>query len=420
MVTRTSQPLSWRMRDAMTISENIQTDRPEAEGAYERLPVGQLLAFTVAGFLAIMTENMPAGLLPQIGAGLGVSEAMAGQTVTLYALGSVVAAIPVIVATRSWNRRPLFLLAIAGLLIFNTMTAVLAHYGMTLLARFIAGMSAGVVWGLVAGYARRLAPPHLQGRALAIVGVGQPIALSLGVPLGAWLGGLFDWRAVFWIMSAVALLLLAWVRFGVPDFPGQERHKRLPVRKVFLIPGIGSVLLVLFAWILAHNILYTYVAPFLVASGTGLRVELILLVFGIASVVGIWGTGVLVDRLLRSVTLISLAAFAIAAALLAIPHGSAALVLIAVAIWGLTFGGAPTLLQTALADSAGEHADVAQSILVTIFNLAVAGGGLLGGLVIDAVGAAWLPWTLLPLIVIALATAWQAKAHGFRARRRRY
>ncbi|MGQ3673991.1 MFS transporter [Xanthobacter sp. TB0139] len=404
----------------MTVSENIQTDRPEVEGAHERLPVGQLLAFTVAGFLAIMTENMPAGLLPQIGAGLGVSEAMAGQTVTLYALGSVVAAIPVIAATRSWNRRPLFLLAITGLLIFNTMTAVTAHYGMTLLARFIAGMSAGVVWGLVAGYARRLAPQHLQGRALAIVGVGQPIALSLGVPLGAWLGGLFDWRAVFWIMSAVALLLLAWVRFGVPDFPGQAQDQRLPVRKVFLIPGIGPVLLVLFAWILAHNILYTYVAPFLVASGTGLRVELILLVFGVASVIGIWGTGILVDRRLRGVTLISLAAFAVAAALLAIPHGSAALVLAGVAIWGLTFGGAPTLLQTALADSAGEHADVAQSILVTIFNLAVAGGGLIGGLVIDAVGPSWLPWTLLPLIIIALAMAWQAKAHGFRAGHRRY
>ncbi|QHH98524.1 MFS transporter [Acinetobacter dispersus] len=402
----------------MTVSKNIQTDRLTEEGTHERLPVGQLLAFTVAGFLAIMTENMPAGLLPQIGTGLGVSEAMAGQTVTLYALGSVVAAIPVIATTRSWNRRPLFLLAIAGLLIFNTMTAVSAHYGMTLLARFIAGMSAGVVWGLVAGYARRLAPPHLQGRALAIVGVGQPIALSLGVPLGAWLGGLFDWRAVFWIMSSVALLLLAWVRFGVPDFPGQTQHQRLPVRKVFLIPGIGPVLLVLFAWILAHNILYTYVAPFLVASGTELRVELILLVFGMASVIGIWGTGVLVDRRLRGITLISLAAFALAAALLAIPHGSAALVLVGVTIWGLTFGGAPTLLQTALADSAGEHADVAQSILVTIFNLAVAGGGLVGGLVIDTAGPAWLPWTLLPLIVIALATVWQAKAHGFRAGRR--
>ncbi|MFX9762095.1 MFS transporter, partial [Acinetobacter baumannii] len=81
--------------------------------------------------------------------------------------------------------------------------------------------------------------------------------------------------------SAIALLLLAWVRLAVPDFPGQARHQRLPVRRVFLIPGVRPVLLVLFAWILAHNILYTYVAPFLGATGTDLRLDLILLVFGV-------------------------------------------------------------------------------------------------------------------------------------------
>ncbi|MBA4751011.1 MAG: MFS transporter [Sphingopyxis sp.] len=402
----------------MTVCEKIAVGVQDSDSTPGRLPVGQLLAFSVAGFLAIMTENMPAGLLPQIGGGLGVSEALAGQTVTLYAFGSVVAAIPVIAVTRSWNRRPLFLLAIAGLLIFNTLTAISVHYGLTLAARFVAGMSAGVVWGLVAGYARRLAPPHLQGRALAIVGVGQPIALSLGVPLGSWLGGLFDWRVVFWIMSALAFLLLAWVRVGIPDFPGQERHQRLPVRQVFLIPGVRPILLVLFAWILAHNILYTYVAPFLGATKTDLRVDLILLVFGVSSVVGIWGTGILVDRRLRVATLISLVIFAAAAIVLAIPHHSAALVLAGVTAWGLTFGGAPTLLQTALADTAGEHADVAQSILVTIFNLAVAAGGLMGALVIENGAPNWLPLVILPLILISLILTWRSKAHGFRIGRR--
>ncbi|WP_092038832.1 MFS transporter [Methylobacterium pseudosasicola] len=398
----------------MTVSETLRPSTVGDEAGSGRLPVVQLLAFTVAGFLAIMTETLPAGLLPQIGAGLGVSEAVAGQTVTLYALGSVAAAIPVIAATRSWNRRPLFLLAILGLLIFNTVTAVSADFRLTLGARFIAGMAAGVVWGLVAGYARRLAPSHLQGRALAIVGVGQPIALSLGVPLGAWLGSLSDWRSVFWILSAVALFLLAWVRLGVPDFPGQARDRRVPVRDVVTIPGIRTVLLVLFAWILAHNSLYTYVAPFLGTTSTDLRVDLILLVFGGASVVGIWATGVLVDRHLRALTLLSLAAFSAAALLLALSHGSPVLVLVGVVIWGLTFGGAPTLLQTALADSAGEQADVAQSIFVTVFNLAVAGGGVAGGLVVNWAGADRLPWTLLPLTVLALATTWRATSHGFR------
>ncbi|MGJ7529662.1 MFS transporter [Variovorax sp. GB1P17] len=386
-----------------------------APGADEaRLPVWRLLAFTMAGFLAIMTETMPAGLLPQIGAGLGVSEGLAGQLVTLYALGSVVAAIPVIAITRSWRRRPLFLLAIGGLLVFNTLTALSTHYALTLAARFVAGMAAGLIWGLLAGYARRMVPHHLQGRALAVVGVGQPIALSLGVPLGAWLGALSDWRGVFWIMSALALALLVWVRFGVPDFAGQEAHQRQPVARIFTTPGIRPVLFVILAWILAHNILYTYIAPFLASVGLGDRVGTVLLVFGVSSIVGIWITGLWVDRWLRALTLLSLAAFAIAALVLGIGSGSAAVVFAGVVAWGLTFGGAPTLLQTATADAAGDGADVAQSMLVTVFNLAVAGGGVVGGVLLEVAGPASFSWAMAGLALLALAVAWQARAHGFR------
>jgi predicted MFS family arabinose efflux permease len=383
-----------------------------------RLPVWRLLAFTMAGFLAIMTETMPAGLLPQIGAGLGVSEGLAGQLVTLYALGSVVAAIPVIAITRSWRRRPLFLLAIGGLLVFNTLTALSTHYGLTLAARFVAGMAAGLIWGLLAGYARRMVPHHLQGRALAVVGVGQPIALSLGVPLGTWLGTLSDWRGVFWIMSALALALLAWVRFSVPDFAGQQAHQRQPVARIFTTPGIRPVLFVILAWILAHNILYTYIAPFLASVGLGDRVGTVLLVFGVASIVGIWITGLWVDRWLRALTLLSLASFAVAALVLGIGSASPAVVFAGVIAWGLTFGGAPTLLQTATADAAGEGADVAQSMLVTVFNLAVAGGGVVGGVLLESAGAASFPWALVGLALLALAVAWRASGHGFMPGRR--
>ena len=396
----------------MTRSGTEQILVTESSEMPAQLRVGRLLAFSVAGFLAILTENMPAGLLPQIGAGLGVSEAMAGQTVTLYALGSVAAAIPIIAATRSWNRRPLFLAAIAALLIFNSLTAISADYGLTLAARFVAGMGAGVVWGLVAGYARRLAPPTLQGRAMAIVGIGQPLALSLGVPLGAWLGGLQDWRLVFWVLSAIALLLLGWIRIAVPDHPGQTQQEQLPLPQELTIEGVGSVYLVLFAWILAHNILYTYIAPFLDAADLGMGVDLALLVFGVSSVLGIWVTGTLVDRHLRAMALASLAAFGLAVVILALAHGITGAAIVGIALWGFTFGGAPTLLQTELADAAGEHADVAQSILVTVFNLAVAGGGLVGGLWVDVFGAASLPWMLLPVIFFGWATTRTSSTFG--------
>lgn len=379
-----------------------------------RLPVWRLLAFTMAGFLAIMTETMPAGLLPQISASLEISETLAGQLVTLYALGSVLAAIPVIAATRSWRRRPLFLAAIGGLLAFNSITAVSTHYVLILAARFAAGMAAGVVWGLLAGYARRMVPQRLQGRALAVAGLGQPIALCLGVPLGTWLGTLFDWRGVFWIMSAVALLLFAWIRLAVPDFAGQTAGQRPPLQRIATTPGIRPVLLALFAWILAHNILYTYIAPFLASVGLGHRVDAVLLLFGLASIAGIWITGALVDRWLRALTLLSLAVFAVAALALGFSGDSPAAVLLGIAAWGLTFGGGPTLLQTALADAAGDDADVAQSMLVTVFNLAVAGGGAVGGVLLEHLGAAALPWAMAILVLLAAAVVWSARAHGFR------
>lgn len=393
--------------------EHHEDPTPEVRTGAEGMPIGKLLAFTMAGFLAIMTETMPAGLLPQIGQGLGVSGSLAGQMVTLYAIGSVLAAIPIVAATRNWNRKPLFLLAIGGLLVFNTITALSSHYGLTLGARFAAGMAAGVVWGLLAGYARRMVPSHLQGRALAVVGIGQPIALSIGVPLGTWLGTWFDWHGVFWIMSALSLLLFLWVRLSVPDFAGQPARESVSIWHVFRMPGIRPVLLALFVWILAHNILYTYIAPFLASAGLGEWVDAMLLLFGVSSIVGIWITGLLVDRLLRTLTLLSLAVFTAASLILGFSCSSPWVVLLGVTMWGLTFGGAPTLLQTALSDRAGDEADVAQSMLVTMFNLAVAGGGVLGGMLLEHLGAASFSWTMTALALLGLSIVWSSRQHGF-------
>ena len=391
-------------------------DDKEPVSTTSGLHIWKLLAFTLAGFLAIMTETMPAGLLPQISESLGVSKALAGQLVTFYALGSVLAAIPVIAATRSWNRRRLFLLAVAGLLVFNVITTLSSHYAIIIAARFAAGMAAGVIWGLLPGYVLRMVADNVQGRALAITGVGQPIALAVGVPLGTWLGLLFDWRGVFWIMSALTLLLLIWVRLAIPDFAGQSDKQRIPIRRIFLMPGIRAVLLTLFVWITAHNLLYTYIEPFLASVGLAERVDVVLLLFGIAAMVGIWLTGLLVDHWLRAMALISLSAFAVAALILGFSGGSTAIVLLGIAIWGLTFGGAPIMLQTALAGAAGENADVAQSMFVTIFNLAVAGGGVAGALLLNRIGAVSFPWAVLALALLGLSIVWSAKTNGFRAK----
>ncbi|MVV48440.1 MFS transporter [Pseudomonas sp. PB120] len=379
----------------------------------DTLPFGALLALAMTGFICIVTETLPAGLLPQIGNGLGISASLAGQMVTVYALGSLLAAIPLTIATQSWRRRTVLLLTVVGFLVFNSITALSSSYWLTLVARFFAGVSAGLAWSLIAGYARRMVAPQLQGRALAVAMVGTPIALSLGVPLGTWLGGIIGWRMAFGVMSALTLVLIAWVLVKVPDYPGQSSSQRMALREVFSTPGVRSVLGVVFTWMLAHNILYTYVAPFVAEAGLASDVDLVLLAFGVAALAGIWVTGRLVDRHLRTTVLASLATFAAVSVFLGLFSGSAVAIYLGVFIWGLTFGGAATLLQTALADVAGEGADVALSMNVVVWNSAIAGGGLLGGVLLGEWGVSSFPWALLILLLLSLAIAFRARAHGF-------
>jgi len=373
-----------------------------------RLPWLSLLALAAAGFVTILTEALPAGLLSLIGGDLGVAESLAGQLVTVYAAGSLLAAIPLTAATQGTRRRPLLIAAIAGFALANTVTTLSHSYALTLVARFLAGVSAGLLWVLLAGYAGRMVPAHLKGRAIAIAMVGTPLALSLGVPAGTYLGTVIGWRACFGIMSVLALVLVAWVRLIVPDFPGQERGGRQSLGKVLMMRGVRPVLFVVLAFVLAHNILYTYIAPFLASVGMAERIDVILLVFGVTSLIGIWVVGVLIDRHLRALTIAGTVLFGVAAAALGIAGetNGAAIVHGAVAVWGLAFGGAATLFQTALADAVGEAADVAQSMLVTAWNIAIAGGGLAGGLLLETLGAGAFPPALLALLVPTLFVLW--------------
>ena len=379
----------------------------------DRMPYAPLLALAMAAFITILTEALPAGLMPQMAQGLAVSEAWVGQTVTAYAIGSLMAAMPLTAATQGFRRRPLLLAAIAGFAIANTVTTFSTNFTLTIAARFLAGVAAGLLWALLAGYAARLVPEHRKGRAIAIAMMGTPLALSLGIPAGTFLGNVLGWRMCFGIMSLLAVLLMAWVRFNVPDFAGKAEQKRLSLRYVFTLWGIRPVLFVVLAFVLAHNILYTYIAPFLQVAGLGEQTDVVLLVFGITSLLGIWIVGLLIDQYLRALTLASTVLFGISAMVLGIAATEPVAVFVAIGAWGLAFGGAATLFQTALVRTAGDASDVAQSMLVTAWNIAIAGGGIVGGLLLDRLGVEAFPPALLVLLVATLMVTWSAKLRGF-------
>ncbi|MDQ0376076.1 MFS transporter [Amycolatopsis thermophila] len=379
----------------------------------ERLPLRSLLALATAAFITVLTEALPAGVLPAMSADLRVGESAMGQAVTIYAVGTALAAIPLSAATAGWRRKRLLLAGVAGFAVANTVTAVSGVYALTMAGRFAAGVAAGVVWALLAGYARRLAPEHLQGKAIAVVMAGIPLALSLGVPAGTLLGAVAGWRVTFGVMSVIAAALIAWILATVPDHPGRRDGTRIPVRRAVAVPGVAPVLAVTLVFVLAHTVLYTYLATFLERAGLGTRVDAVLLVFGIASVLSIAVVGARIDRALRRLTVAATVLVAVAAAILAVVSGSAELVYVAAGLWGLGWGGVPTLLQTAAGNAGGAAADTAQAALVTLWNAAMAGGGVVGGILLDAFGPGVFPWSVLALLVPVLAVVLTARRHGF-------
>ncbi|RRQ79787.1 MFS transporter [Streptomyces griseofuscus] len=394
----------------MSTSQTELPSAPAPAADNRKLPLSPLLALATAAFVAILTEALPAGVLPEMARGLSVSESATGQALTVYAIATGVAAIPLSVVTAAWRRKKLLLLAVASIATANLVTALSSDYPLTMAFRLLAGVAAAAVWAELVGYARRLAPPHLQGRAIALTMAGVPLALSLGIPLGTFVGGLIGWRLTFGLVALVSVALLGWITASVPDAAGRRPGVREPVLKALSLPGVVAVLFVVAAYVLAHNILYTYIATFLDAYGMGGSRDIVLLVFGVASVVSIWITGALVDRRLRQLTIVSSALFLAAAVLLAVLAGDAVVVYAAMVLWGLGWGGVTTLLQTAVTDAGGDRG---QALLVTTWNSFMAGGGAAGGILLNGLGPESFPWSVLALMAPVLIVVITARKHAF-------
>ncbi|WET79076.1 MFS transporter [Amycolatopsis sp. QT-25] len=366
-------------------------------------PLPALLALTTTVFLGCLTEVLPAGLLLGMSAELGVSPSATGQLVTVYAITTALTAIPLTGATLRVPRKRLLLALITGFLITNLVIAVSSSYPLILATRVVSGALTGVMWSLVAGYAMRLAPPGRTGRALAVAMSGTPIGFALGVPAGTALGELADWRWAFAAMALITVPLLGWVLVAVPAVATGSSDPVATTRPLAAsrLPGMRPVLATVALFSLGHNVAYTYIGPVLAGLGAATLPAAALLVFGCAAVGGLVAVGSALDGRPRAVLLTCTAVTATAIVLLGVSDGVHGLVLAAAGLWGLGFGGAPTAFQAVTALLAGPTADAAQSLTIAAWNGAVAGGALIGGLLLP-LGTDLLPWCAALIVLSPL------------------
>lgn len=375
-----------------------------------KFPWVGLLALAAAVFLSVTSEMIPTGLLPDMSASLGVSEAQVGLLVTVFAFTVVVTSTPLTALTRRWPRHGMIVGVLVVLGLSNLLTAFSPDYAWVVASRIIGGIAHGMFWSIVGAYAGHLVPKEQIGRAVSITLGGGTLAFVFGVPLGTFAGHLFGWRLSFGILAGLMFVgaLLVW-RF-LPAVERDEdaagrRDRSLPRPKDRTIPTVIMVCLIAAVTMIGHYSFYTFVVPFLtgpmgVAAGD---VGGLLFIYGIAGAIGLVLAGSVLGPRPQFGLLLALVVTGAAVAGLAAFAGQPVLALIAFVIWGLAFGALPPLLQTRLLHtSSPAFRDTASALYTTSFNIGIGGGALLGSLIFDAGGLMLLPIAYIVLLAVSL------------------
>ncbi|HGM6625531.1 TPA: MFS transporter [Serratia marcescens] len=302
-------------------------------------------AIGLSTFTVVTAEMLPVGLLTPIVSTLNASIGRAGLLISLPALFAALFAPLVVLGARRTDRRSLLIVFLLLLIAANLLAAAATSMALLFAARILLGFCIGGIWAIAGGLAERLVPPASVGLALSVIFGGVAAASVLGVPLGVFLGEALGWRMAFLavaVLAALTLLLLLCVLPPLPvtqavswrSFTAQHANRRLLLG-----------LLLTFLLVAGHFMAYTFVRPLLQT---------------VAGIESRW-VGPLLGRAPLS--------------------GGAFLLL-----WGIAYGGVSVSLMAWMLKAAPDAVEVASSLYIALFNLAISCGSLAGGLVVDAGG----------------------------------
>lgn len=364
---------------------------PALEQPIETSGLGQwmsVFAVALGAFAFVTTEYLPVGILPQIASELGVTDGTAGLMVTIPGIVAAISAPTVMIGAGKVNRRHLLILLAMLLVASNLISAVAPNLLTMLLGRGLLGVALGGFWAIAIAAAGRLVTRDKAAKATAIIFAGITFATVLGVPFGTFISTLFSWRASFLATAALALIALAAQMMTLPSLAANES---LQVKTLLRYLGKNSTqrsILLMGLIIAAHFASYTYIAPFLVqrAGFSASGITLTLLGFGVLGMLANFLVSASVTRHLQ----LSLAGAVLLmiASLVSLPWvvDSGAGVIAAVLVWGVAYGAIPLALSTWMQLTSPQLPEASSAMLVTTFQIAIASGSLLGGMIVDGYG----------------------------------
>lgn len=344
---------------------------------------------------------MLSGLLPPIADDMNVSIPRAGLLISAFAIGMVVGAPLLAVATLRLPRKTTLITLISLFGLGQVAGALAPSYEVLFASRVVSALACAGFWAVGAAVAIAMVPMTSRARAMAVMIGGLSIANVLGVPAGAFLGEHLGWRSAFWAVGALVGVVTL-----IPRIPRPERRPQL--KRELAIYRDGQVWLSVAITALAAGgvfCAFSYLAPLLtdVAGLADGWVPAVLALFGIGALIGTTIGGRVADAHLFGVLLSGIAASTVLLAALALFAGSPVAVIVLSFLLGVSAFCTAPALNARMFNVAGVAPTLAGATTTAAFNLGNTGGPWLGGAVIDAdLGFASTAWAGAAMTVVAI------------------
>ena len=387
----------------MTTESNNELQAPPVSRKVAWLRV---LLLSIAAFIFNTTEFAPVGLLSDIGASFQMDSEHVGIMLTIYAWCVALLSLPLMLITGKFERRALLAILLLIFTASHVLSAFAWSFNSLLWSRFGIAITHAIFWSINASLAIRIAPPGKRTQALSMIATGTALALVLGVPMGRLIGQFMGWRATFGLIGLSSLVLLIALIYALPKLPSENAGSLRSVPMLFRRPALVCMYLLVVVVVTGHYTAYSYIEPFMntVANQNGGFTTLLLLLFGLAGLLGSTLFSSLGSRFPSSLLLGAISLLTLCMALLLIAASHKIEVTLLCIIWGMAIMIINLSLQVRVLSLAPDATDVAMSMMSGIYNIGIGAGALAGGKISGLVGLSWVGYT--GAVIGLLAFTW--------------
>lgn len=381
-----------------------------AKERFFNLPVLILIA---SSFMLGMSEFIVVGILPDIAADLKISEVTVGNLVSLFAfvyapvtpLGSALSA--------RFPRFATHLTLIGIFLAGNILCAFAPNYAVLVVARIMIALVSGTLVAVAMTYAPDVTTDRFRTKFIAWVFSGFSIASVVGVPVGTWVANTFGWRWAFHMINVLTIMLIVGMVVALPRNSHIVKIGFLPQFRLFFDRRIQLGVLTVVFGAAASYVFYTYLTPIMrdEVHVPEQYLSVGLVIFGAACLWSNLYGGKLADRGRGVEPLTHIrpiyCAHAVLMASLVVAHwvpvyGALLLVVLGMFMY-LQNSASQVLYMDVASQSHPGSLNLAASLNSMSFNIGIAIGSAVGGLINGHFGLMWLGPVGALFLVCAIA-----------------